>query len=351
VVAQASLLLVAETALAGKLVAHSVPTANAPVFRKTYEDAVVWPEPAALLGNLATPEEIEGSKKTFMEWLTRVLTQRWIPAGLEERVFGVKSYMAGADTLLVQYQAGGYHLRIKDTSTSLLVHIASRRFLDGEVGPEDRVCSVLSTFLREAGRARDFERIDMSVSKDLMRFDLCYSTDYDPEGNRRLLWWTGNPTIWVQGENVVISIVKRLDGEYPIDLEFGVLQRFPPLEETLMEAPIEDAIACLTEELGSRSADAKARQRIAKITLATRPDRDGVIVALFAAYREASTSDKRIALLRVLRRIIVSSNTKEGKRVVDFLESQLGKEDGSVLGKEINRVLSAVRQSARQRRD
>jgi len=308
-----------------------------------YAELKKWPTEEEVIRFMAEPNDTEHSKLMCTRWMKLVLQERWIPADIKDKLVGLKRHPEKHDILLADYDIASYRFQIKDTSITLLIRISSSQFEEIVEDWESFSIGVIRTFLKQSDKVENFEKSHVYYLGDFARFDFQYLTPAWDDNDITRYWYDGNPTLWKEGQSILLKFSKLRDGEHPVDGEFGLKQRFPPFEGQLAYASIHELVALIIADRNPNDPDARAQSAIARRLLRQRPDSSEAIEPLIDGFDNAKKLSTKRSILDTMKGLSrLSSEPKTKDRIISFLKARLDAEGDESMKKCIERVLLSV---------
>jgi hypothetical protein len=283
-----------------------------------------WPS-SRELATLVADADSEAARRCAVEWLRLVLQPAWIPSGIAGRLQAVRRSPAGHDLLVAQYAAAGCSFRIWDTSVTLTVEVSSPSLRNDVTDWPAFLKSVKAQFLNGAGRHEEktgldeFTRCAIHRGGDVARLLVGYAVPAVKENNPKRYWGEGNPAFWKQGGRLIITLTKLPDGEHPLHEEYGLKQRFPPVESRLASATLDQLIEPLLA-VDPQDPNTMAWGRVAERALLKRPDRLHIVPLLLRSLGRAKGD---YALLMAVNTIDVLLHDCTDRRLLETARESL----------------------------
>ncbi len=174
--------------------------ANAP------EHRFRWPTSAEITAGSASGDKVDQVKSSCVKWIHTVLSDKWIPADLAERLVALNADV-GNDAVWVRYEFQGYYIQIVQTASGLA--LAVKPTIRKEPTPnsagahEKLVTDTVHLFLKEADKVLTCCMPGVTSEGGV--------THGRPRwGNlpEAVYWWYGLVHWWTDGEGVALAIGK-----------------------------------------------------------------------------------------------------------------------------------------------
>ncbi len=267
----------------------------------------------------------EAARRCAAEWLQLVLQPAWIPSNITSRLQAVRRSPAGHDLLVARYAVANCSFRIWDTSVTLTVEISSPSLQSDVTDWPAFLKSMVGRFLNGAGRhgektgLDEFTRCTVHRGDDVARLLLSYPVPAVKENNPKRYWGEGNPVFWKQGGRLIITLTKLPDGEHPLHEEYGLKQRFPPVESRLASATLDQLIEPLLA-VDPQDPNTMAWGHLAERAILKRPDKLDAVLPLL---RSLSRAKGEYGLLMAVNTIDVLLRGCTDRRLLETARESL----------------------------
>lgn len=293
----------------------------------------------------AKAEEFRESIQPFDGWTRRVLRPEFIPDNFTQTIFGLKRWEdAKNDVLFSEYQVGDIHFRISDTPTTYIVIIESGQFFKQETNWDMFVTGECIRFLEGAKRLESYQSLHVTEieGKKVFRINLVLPP---PREDVRFseLWCQGNPTFWTDRKTVAIVVRKQVGvGDFPVDQDFGVGQRFPPLRTELKSASLAKLVGYLTEKRNP------AERGVAVSLLCERNDACAAIPPLISAYKEAKDDGSRMDIIQTLEILTSKCQGESVMQLKKLVDTSRSKQNSLKLQSVLNRAFEKLQRDGQK---
>ena len=299
-----------------------------------------WPTEEEIEHLRAGRSEIEPSKEGFVRWTKRILRPEFIPSDLGDILFGLKQWSKGRDdTLFATYEIDGTRFRLVDTSVQMFVTVMAEGVNNEPKDWQVFIEQDCIKYLTGKERLITCRRIGIYrfPGLGLARIGLYDLDTLQDDVSDREIWWLGNPEILVYGGRICFKITKLLGGGIPVDKEYGIRQRFPPLDERLKNASVDEIIEYLRDDKTS------GERTVAMSLLRQSPDADNNVAALVHAYTHAKKPDPKMDIAQTMEMIAVRFGGSSAKRTEEFISGEIASKPGGILQSVLEKVLSNVK--------
>ncbi len=304
-----------------------------------YRQVSRWPTTTERKALQADKAATQSSIASFERLVGGVLRPEYVPDHWQNSVFGLKEWWDGdEDTLFAVYESGPHVFRLVETSTKLIITIVSDdmppRIADWGSFLKDRCAK----FLKGADRLLRYKTlyVTMVTASNTARMEL-HLPHLKWDEQRRAIWQSGHPTIWVAGNAVTFVVQKDLCGECWVGHSFGLRQRFPPLRPSLEALSSRELVRYATGET------TEPERGVALSILLDRPDADAAVDSLILAYKQARTKRAKMAFVQTLERLAVEFAGPPAEKVKDFVNAELPREDHGRLRDLLSRARKTVK--------
>jgi len=294
---------------------------------RMYKEMSKWPTADEIDTMRASAQDIQYYVSQCVEWVETVLQRKWIPTDLKDRFFGLTNYVAGCDTLLVNYDIDNYRFAIKETAAQLIVTISGIHIASSL--EQSQVKDVLRQFFTCGDRIAAVNR-DKGTRSDVDAFQWTSAGWAGRSGHELNDPWWATGRLWAEGSRVVVAIQKTGAGKelsgYP-----ELRHRFPPLPLVYKQEST-DALARIALT-SLKQGVFHAEGGVALEILLTRTDVHVAIGPFIAGYVEKESWCDKHQLLQVIGQIARSLGRKEKKgyrEAVSFLMGELSNKAPSI---------------------
>lgn len=238
------------------------------------------------------------------QWLALVLKPQWVPSDIGSRFQPVRRHPGGYDLLVAKYAIEDCSFRIWDTSLTLVIEISSSSLAGGVTDWPGFTKGVMKRFMMGCGHEEGRTHLDefdssfvcQSADGGLVRVCVSYPVAAVKEENSARYWNANTLTIWREPGKVTIEVHKLPDGIHPLQWEYGLKRRFPPVDRYLSTASDDELIARIAG-VAPDDRDSAAWCELAYRALVTRPKRPALAAALLSSVQSAKGADARIQLV------------------------------------------------------
>jgi len=276
--------------------------------------------------SIVAAEEMEGASSRFTAWIHSILREEWLPPDMSSRVVGIRDLRISDDVVVLSYSKDGNTFRIRCDSTELIIQIDMHDFEAEQKTPPELAeyvkTNVADRFLKTPFRVEDTLQI-VRIGNGFFRIDLHkHSTlDHarlDEEQHDKLI---GPTVVWISGRQVTLQCPLLSQYDAPIHAFFGI-RNWIGFEKELLDLdkyPSRDLVRFVTVDSCDKSAALKRAKAFEIVN--SRGDSTLLIDPLLEAYRNADSTEKKIAIIQMLQDLKKRVNGAEASKISDFLKS------------------------------
>ena len=202
-----------------------------------FNEDVKWPTKVEIREKVVATKDIQKSLSFYKEWLGRLFPAELIPNGFADSVFGLKHWgKEKSDVLFCEYKLGDILVKIKDSSTHMIIIIQDNKITNPISKDEWNILleRIIKSYFKDSESILaniDERNIAIYSGIGLARIVLTvFPLEHD---NSSELFTVGNPHFWVRSGEIIINFHKVLGAYAECDKEYGISNRFPPFEDYL----------------------------------------------------------------------------------------------------------------------